>query len=112
MTALLVYKFLLSGYPKYFVPFLKPRHSVYNTHKSQAVGVLFEVPYFATSVCKSAKHFGLSFAYDAPKIWNVLPDDARSATSLHSFRKKPKTYSLCKSIPTLVSSFPVLSLWR
>ena len=32
-TALLVYKFLYSGYPKYFVPFLKPRHSVYNTRK-------------------------------------------------------------------------------
>ena len=29
--ALLVYKFLHSGYPKYFVPFSKPRHSVYNT---------------------------------------------------------------------------------
>ena len=33
--ALLVYKFLHSGYPKYFVPFLKPRHSVYNTLKAK-----------------------------------------------------------------------------
>ena len=32
-TLLLVYKFQHSGYPKYFVPFLKPRHSVYNTSK-------------------------------------------------------------------------------
>ena len=30
-TPLLVYKFLHSGYPKYFEPFLKPRHSVYRT---------------------------------------------------------------------------------
>ena len=64
-TALLVYKFLQSGYSKYFVPFLKPRHMVYNTHKSQADGVLLEVQHFATSVYKSTKHFGLSFAYDA-----------------------------------------------
>ena len=32
-------------------------------------------------------HFGLSFAYDAPKNLNDLLDDVRSATSLHSFRK-------------------------
>ena len=67
-TALLVYKFLHSGYPKYFVPFLKPRHSVYNTRKSQADGVFLGVPHFAPSVYKSSKHFGLSFAYDVPKI--------------------------------------------
>ena len=31
---------------------------------------------------------GLSFVYDAPKIWNKLPDDVRFATSIASFRKK------------------------
>ena len=30
-TAVLVYKFLHSGNPKYFEPFLIPRHSAYNT---------------------------------------------------------------------------------
>ena len=49
-TALLVYKFLNCGHPKYFAPFLKPRQSVYNTHKSQADGVFLEVPHFATSI--------------------------------------------------------------
>ena len=53
-------------------PLLKPRDSVYNTRKSQADGVLLEVPHFATSVYKSTKHISLSFAYDAPKIWNDL----------------------------------------
>ena len=38
--ALLVYKFLHSGYPKYFEPFLKPRYSLYRTHRSQSDGVL------------------------------------------------------------------------
>ena len=38
--ALLVFKFLHSGYPKYFEPFLKPRHSVYRTRRSQYDGVL------------------------------------------------------------------------
>ena len=47
---LLVNKFLHSSYPKYFVPFLKPRHSVYNTSKIQAAGVVLEIPHFTTSV--------------------------------------------------------------
>ena len=48
-TALLVYKFLNCGQPRYFAPFLKPRQSVYNTRKSQADGVFLEIPHFATS---------------------------------------------------------------
>ena len=65
-------KFLQRGYPKYLEPFLKPRHSAYT---SQAESVLLEVPHFAASVYKSSQYFGISFAYDAPKIWNDLPDD-------------------------------------
>ena len=91
-TTLLVYKCLNCGQPRYFAPFLKPRQSVYSTRKNQADGVFLEIPHFATSLYKSSKHFSLSFAYDAPKIWNDLPDDVRSATSLHSFRRKLKTY--------------------
>ena len=53
-----MYKLLHKGYPKYFVPFLKPRHSVYSTCKSQTDGVFLEVPHFAPSVNKSSKHFG------------------------------------------------------
>ena len=78
-------KFLHSGNPKYFEPFLIPRHSAYNTHRSQSDGIYLEVPHFA-SVFKSRKHLGLSFAYDAPMIWNDLPDEVRSANSLASFR--------------------------
>ena len=98
-TALLVYKFLNCGQPRYFAPFLKPRQSVYNTRKSQADGVFLEIPHFATSLYKSSKHFGLSFAYDAPKIWNDLPDDVRSATSLHSLRRKLKAYLFAQAYP-------------
>ena len=105
-TALLVYKFLHCGYPKYFAPFLKPRQSVNNTRKSQADGVFLEVPHFATSIHKSSKHFGLSFTYDAPKIWNDLPDDVRSATSLHSFRRKLKIYIFAQT-----SAVPGFSPW-
>ena len=35
---------------------------------NQADGVFLDVPHFATSVYKYTKHFGLSFAYDAPRF--------------------------------------------
>ena len=94
--ALSVYKFLHSGHPTYFEPLLKPGHSVYRMSRSQSDSVLLEVQHFA-SIYKSKKYFGLSFAFDAPRIWNDLPDDVRSAKSLSSFRKKLKTYLFEKS---------------
>ena len=97
-TAMLVYKFLHSGNPKYFEPFLIPRHSAYNTCQSQSDDMFLEVPLFA-SVFKSQKHFGLSFAYDAPMIWNDLPEEVRSANSLASFRSKLKSYLFGKAYP-------------
>ena len=87
-TALLVYKYLHTNCPKYFSPFLKVRQCAYNTRLSYSDGIILNVPQYQPSIYKSTKQFGLSFAYDAPKIWNELPDDVRSATSIASFRKK------------------------
>ena len=33
------------------------------------------------------KHFGHSFAFDAPTVWNDLPDEVRSLPTLACFRK-------------------------
>ena len=41
------------------------------------------------------KHFGHSFAFDAPMVWNDLPDEVRSATTC-LFQKKVKIVSLQK----------------
>ena len=40
-----------------------------------------------------------SVAFDAPKIFNELPHDVRSATSVASFRKKLKPYLFAKAYP-------------
>ena len=88
-----MYKFLQSVYPKQFQPFLKPRHRVYNICKNQADGELLEDPGFATSVYISLQSIFAS--YDAPQIWNDLPDVCL-ATPFPSFRKKLKTFSLQK----------------
>ena len=98
-TATLVYKFLHSGSPSYFEPFLSFSSCPYSTRHSHPDRQYLTVPPFHSSVFKSAKHFGHSFAFDAPKIWNDLPQDVRSATSVASFRKKLKTYLFAKAYP-------------
>ena len=87
-TALLVYKYLHTNCPRYFSPFLKVRQCAYNTRLSQSDGIILHVPQYQPSIYTSTKQFSLSFAYDAPKIWNELPDAVRSATSIASFRKQ------------------------
>ena len=98
-TATLVYKFLHSGSPSYFQPFLSLSSCSYSTRRSHPELQYLTVPLFRSSVFKSVKHFDHSFAFDAPKIWNELPHDVRSAASVASFRKKLKTYLFAKAYP-------------
>ena len=95
-TATLVYKFLHSGSPSYFEPFLSLSSYSYSTRHSYLDCQYLTVPTFHSSVFKSVKHFGHSFAFDAPKIWNELPNDVCSTTSVASFRKL-KTYLFAKA---------------
>ena len=81
-------------------PYLKVRQCAYNTRLSQFDGIILHVPQYQPSIYKSTKQFGLSFAYDAPKIWNELPDNVQSATSIASFRKKLKAYLFCQAYPS------------
>ena len=76
---------------------IKPKICPYSTRHSHSDRQYLTVPPFHSSVFKSAKHFGHSFAFDAPKIWNDLPQDVCSATSVASFRKKLKTYLFAKA---------------
>ena len=98
-TATLVYKFLHSGSTSYFKPFLSVSSCPYSTRHSHPDRQYLTVPPFHSSVFKSAKHFGHSFAFDAPKIWNDFAQDVRGATSVASFRKKLKTYLFAKAYP-------------
>ena len=58
-----------------------------------------EVPQFCPSVHKSKNHFGHSFAFDAPTVWNHLPNEVRSAPTLTCFRKRLKSYLFHKAFP-------------
>ena len=108
-TATLVYKFLHCGSPSYFQPFLSLSSSSYSTRCSHPVHQYLTVPPFRSSAFKSVKHFDHSFAFDAPKIWNELPHDVRSAASVASFRRKLKTYLFAKAYPHGLSCHPVSS---
>ena len=98
-TATLVYKFLHNGSPSYFQPYLSHSSSSYSTRRSHLDCQYLTVPPFGPSVFKSVKHFDHSFVFDAPRIWNELPHDVRSAASVASFRKKLKTYLYAKAYP-------------
>ena len=104
--ATLVYKFIHTGFPKYFASYLSTYHNTYNTRRSQSVANFLNVPKFQPKIHKSTKQFGFSFAFDAPTVWNLLPEDIRASPTIASFRKKLKTYLYAKAYPPwLISSY-------
>ena len=97
--ATLVYKFILTGFPKYFAPHLSTYHTTYNTRHSQSVASFLNVPKFQPTIHKSTGQFGFSFDFDAPTVWNSLAKDIRASSTIASFRKKLKTYLYTKAYP-------------
>ena len=98
-TLVLVYKYLTTGQPKYFAPYLSLYKSAMNTRRSNPKNLFLQVPHYCASIHKSKVHFNNSFSYDAPKLWNDLPHDIRSAPNLSCFQSQLKTYLFQKSFP-------------
>ena len=98
-TLVLVYKYLTTGLPKYLAPYLPLYKSAMNTRRSNPQNLFLQVPSYCASIHKSKVHFNNSFSYDAPKLWNDLPCDIRSAQNLSSFKSRLKTYLFQKSFP-------------
>ena len=96
---LLVYKFIHTGTPKYFAPYLSIYHNTYNTRHCQSVANFLNGPKFQPKIHKSTKQFGFSFAFDAPGVCNSLLEDIRASPTIASFRKKLKTYLYTKAYP-------------
>ena len=86
--------------------------SIQNTHMfchSHPERQYLTVLPFHSSRKHSSKQFGLSFAFDAPKIWNDLPTDVCYATSITSFRKKVQSWPVCESLFVIASLSPLYS---
>ena len=97
--ATLVYKFIHTGFTKFFALHPSTYRTTYNTGRSQSVANFLNVPKFQPTIHKSTKQFGFSFAFDAPTVWNSLPEDIRASPTIASFRKKLKTYLYAKAYP-------------
>ena len=104
--ATLVYKFIHTGFPKYFVPYLSTYHNTYNTRRSKSVANFLNVSKFQPKIHKSTKQFGFSFAFDAPAVWNSLPEDIR-ASPLPLLERSSKPISMQRLI--LLSSFSLMA---
>ena len=77
-TLLLIYKFLTTGKPKCFAPYLSLYTSAVKTRHSNPEKMFLKVPFYISSVHKSKVHFNKSFSHDAPKLWNDLPLEIRT----------------------------------
>ena len=88
----LVYMFIHTGFLKYFARYLSTYRTTYNTRHCQSVANFLNVPKFQPTIHKFTKQFGFSFAFDAPTVWNSLPEDIRASPTIASFRKKLKIY--------------------
>jgi hypothetical protein len=88
----LTYKALNTGLPSYLKCYLIPYNCTVNTRRSSpSKKFLTEFP-FKTKIYKSKRHFNASFAYSAPKLWNALPLDVRSAPTLATFRTRLESH--------------------
>ena len=95
--ATVVYKFIHTGFPKYFAPYLSTYRTTYNTRRSHSVANFLNLQKFQPTIHKSTKQFGFGLAFDAPTVWNSLPEDIHASPTFASFRKKLKTYLYAKA---------------
>ena len=98
-TLVLVYKYLTTGQPKYFAPYFSLYKSAMNIRRFNPKNLFLQIPHYCASIHKSKVHFNNSFSYDAPKLWNDLPHDIRSAPNILCFKSRLKTYLFQKSFP-------------
>ena len=85
----LTYQALTSGQPVYIRNMLQPSRKVRFSDLDQ-----LNVPRVRTAVGSRA------FSVAAPRLWNELPLEIRSAKTQISFRKKWKTYFFGQAFPT------------
>ena len=106
-TLVLIYiKYLTTGKPKYFAPYLSLYTSAVKTRRSDPEKMFLKVPFRVLQFINLKVHFNKCFSYDAPKLWNDLPLEIRSAPSLSCFKRRHKTYLFQKSFHPYVFLLP------
>ena len=93
-TTPLVYKFLHTGFPKYFAPYISSYSNSYSIRRSQSGGNFLVNP---QSINPSNSLVIVLLLIVT--VWNALPEEIRVSPSLASFRKCLKTYLYTKAYP-------------
>ena len=89
------------GLPSYFGQSLSLSSCSYSIRHSHLDYQYLTVPPFYSSLYKSFKHFDHSFAFDAPKIWNDLPNDLLPPSG------KAQNLPVCKTLTATASISPL-----
>lgn len=97
---LLIYKILNTGYPKYLNSCLQPYTSSRSTRMSNPELNLLATPFFNSRIHTSKSQLENSFYYSAPRLWNTLKLEIRSAPSISSFKSMLKTFLFQQAFPT------------
>ena len=98
-TCTIIYKHLHTGLPKYLSPYISPYTCSVNTRRSNPTNHFLNKPEFVKTLHTSKTHFDNSFAWDGPDLWNSLPYNVRTASSLYSFRRLLKAHLFQKAFP-------------
>ena len=84
--AVLTFKVLNDLTPEYISDLLKPTFETHNRNLRSATNGCLSVPRSRTSL------FDRSFSATAPKLWNSLPKEIITASSLENFKQLAKTH--------------------
>lgn len=98
-SLLLIFKALATGSPKYLSDILQPYSSSRCTRMSDPENKLLATPYFDRRIHSSKTHLEKSFGYYAPRQWNSLPLDIRTASTVEIFKNRLKSFLFEKAFP-------------
>ena len=84
--AVLTFKALNDLTPEYISNLLKPTFETHNRHLRSATNGSLSVPRSRTPL------FDRTFSATAPKLWNSLPKEIITASSLENFKQLAKTH--------------------
>ena len=105
--ATLVYKFIHTGFPKYFAPHLSTYCTTYNTRRSQSVSNFLNVPKFQPKSHKSTKQFGFSLPLMLPLFGIHFLKTFAHHSLLPLLERSSKSISTQRHI--LLSSFSLMA---
>ena len=98
-TNVLTYKALSCGLPGYIKSCVQPYTSARDTRRSNPSKLILDTPFYDRKLHSSKLHLHNSFSYSAPRLWNEIPLDIRSAPSVSSFRKLLKSHLFSQAYP-------------